>query len=318
MKNLDTLRDRIRGPVYSIITPFREEDDAIDYPTLERYINFLYKGGARIFYVMGYNSRFSELSWDEIKQMNQFVTEVAKRLDPNNIVIVADPLHCPTQVTVEFVQHAQKIGADLISLICREKYYFDDQIYNHFRMAADSAEIGVLIHEMPFLSGLGGPPVNYPISLLDRIADIPNVIAIKEDAKDDEYSREVINKIKDRVTIVISGGGLRQWLRFAEAGCQAWLDGISVFEPRLEMNFWRYYQEGKVEKYQEIIDRVEVPFFERGVKRFGWHLTIKAALESLGLMSRHERMPLQELSDGEFQIIKELMQELPIRDLAYS
>ena len=39
------------------------------------------------------------------------------------------------------------------------------------------------------LNGLGGPLVNWPLQLLDRIADLQNVVAIKEDAKDDTYSK---------------------------------------------------------------------------------------------------------------------------------
>ena len=36
---------------------------------------------------------------------------------------------------------------------------------------------------------------NWSINLLDRLADIPNVVAIKEDAKLDDYTREIVNKI---------------------------------------------------------------------------------------------------------------------------
>ena len=49
---------------------------------------------------------------------------------------------------------------------------------------------------MPFISGHGGHTINWPIELLDNIADIPNVIAIKEDAKDDIYSQNVIECLK--------------------------------------------------------------------------------------------------------------------------
>lgn len=315
MKDLTALRQKIHGPVFSILTPFREEDDEIDFPTLERYLHRIYDAGGRIFYVMGYNSRYSQLSWDEIKELNAFVTKTVKGIDADNIAIVADPLHCSTKVSAEFAKHAQEIGADLISIICRERFYFEDQIYNHYKMIADAVEIGILVHEMPFLNGYGGPPVNWPISLLDRVADIPNVIAVKEDAKDDDYSRAVIETIRDRVAIVISGGGKRQWLRFADMGCQAWLNGIGVFEPRLATNFYRYYQEGNIEKYQEIIDKIEVPFFEEGVQRFGWHLAIKAALQARGIMSRRDRLPLQELPEEQYQEVKVLIERLPIEEL---
>lgn len=312
MGNLKAIQDKIQGPVFSILTPFREDNENIDYDSLEKYLNYSYESGAKNFFVMAYNSRYSQLSWDEIKELNSFVAKTVKALNQENLVIVADPLHCSTKVSVEFAQHAQEVGADVISIICRERYYFDDQVFNHYKMINDNSDIGILVHEMPFLNGLGGPSVNWPITLLDRVADLDHVIAIKEDAKDDEYSNEVINTLKDRLAIVISGGGKSQWLRFADKGCQAWLNGIGVFEPKLAINFWKFYKDNQIEKCHSMLREIEEPFFEHGVRKFGWHLTIKAALEHRGHMSRKDRLPLQELPEAEAKEIYKLIDSLPI------
>ncbi|VXD10675.1 dihydrodipicolinate synthase family protein [Marinoscillum sp. 108] len=308
------LKNRIQGPVYSVMTPFLKNEE-IDFLSLENSLQRIYDGGGRIFYVMGYNSRFSELSWEEIRLLNSFVTQKVKAIDSNNIMIVADPLHCSTKISIEFARHAQEIGADLISIINREKFYSEEQIYRHYKMIADAVDIGILVHEMPFLNGYGGPVVNWPISLLDRVVDIPNVIAVKEDAKDDAFSKQVIEKIKDRAAIIISGGGKRQWLQFAEVGCQSWLNGIGVFDPRLASKFWEYYQAGNKEAYMRIINEIEVPFFEKGVKKYGWHLTIKAAMEALGVIHRYERMPLMELGAEEAMDVKRLIESLPVDEV---
>lgn len=312
MKNLEDLRAKIRGPVFSVVTPFREKDDSIDYPALENYLDYAFQAGARIFYVMGYNSRFSELSWDEIKMLNTFVTKTLKSLSEDTVVIVADPLHCPTSISMDFCQHAKDIGADMISLVFREKFYSNEQVFKHYQMCADASDIGILIHEMPFISGKGGHTVNWPVELLDRLADIPNIIAIKEDAKEDTYTKDVIDTIKDRLAVIISGGGKRQWLKFADQGCQSWLNGIGVFEPKLAVKFWQAYKQGDQPTWQRIIDEVEKPFFDQGVKIYGWHLTIKAALEIRGFFPRYERMPMLALDDNEYKIIESLMNQINI------
>ncbi|MDW7695811.1 dihydrodipicolinate synthase family protein [Flammeovirgaceae bacterium SG7u.111] len=308
------LKNKINGPVFSIMTPFKE-DESIDFASLEKYLEKIHEAGGNIFYVMGYNSRYSQLSWEEIKTLNQFVSKKVKELDKNHIMIVADPLHCSTKTSIEFANHAEKIGADMISLIVRERFYSEDQIFNHYNLIAQNSSTAILIHEMPFLNGYGGPTVNWPISLLDRLADLEHVVAVKEDAKDDAYSKDVVAKLRDRVSIVISGGGKRQWLRFADIGCQAWLNGIGVFEPKLATLFWQYYQNGNKDGYMKIIEEVEVPFFERGVQKYSWHLTIKAALEARGIMKRKDRMPLQELGENEYKIVQKIIQELPIDDI---
>jgi len=312
--SLDNVREKIRGPVFSIITPFKINEE-LDFDSLDNYIDYLYKEGARIYYVMAYNSRFSELSFGEIKLLNKFVVDKAKSLDSNNIVIVADPIHCSTQVSIEFAKHAQTIGADIISLIFREKFYFEDQVFKHYEIVAKNIDIGILIHEMPFISGLGGHAMDWPVSLLDRLADIENIIAIKEDAKNDELTLQIVNKLKDRLAIITSGGGKRQWLSFVEHGCQAWLNGIGVFEPRLATHFYQYYLTGEEDKYMDIINKIEVPFFNHAVKKYGWHLSIKSALESYGVMSRYERMPMIPLSEAEHSNVEQLIASLPIDEV---
>lgn len=310
-----SLRSKIQGPVFSIVTPFREHDDEIDYTAIERYITYAYESGARNFYVMGYNSRFSELSWEEIKILNTFIAKTVKCLDDDNIIIVADPLHCSTAVSMDFCRHAEDVGADMISLIFREKFYSDDQVSKHYQMCADSCGIGILIHEMPFISGHGGHTMNWPVSLLNRLADVSNIIAIKEDAKNDDYSHQVISTIKDRLSIIISGGGKRQWLQFADHGCQAWLNGIGVFEPKLAIRFWEAYQNKDEHVWRKIIDQIETPFFEKGVALYGWHLMIRAALEIRGHFSRYERMPMLALTDQEVVSIREWFDVLPVDEL---
>ena len=313
--HFQTIQNKIKGPVFSILTPFDPLTEEIDYFSLENYIQKIYSSGGKVFYVMAYNSRYSQLTFEEIKELNSFVCRKVKELNSSNIVIVADPPHCSTKVSIEFAQHAERIGADMISLIVRERFYFEDQIFKHFEMINNSCNIGILIHEMPFLNGLGGPVVNWPLTLLDRVANLSNVIAIKEDAKDDDYSKDAIDLLKDRLSIIISGGGKSQWLRFAGQGCQAWLNGIGVFEPRLAISFWNGFKSNDKGLCNRIINEIEEPFFEHGVRKYGWHLSIKVALEHFGIMSKHDRMPLMPLPQKPATKLRNILDTLPINEL---
>lgn len=315
MKNkYSALKNRINGPVFSIITPF-DNYLRVDFPALEKYMEHLYSHGARIFYVMAYNSRFSELTNDEIKSLSAFVCKTAKSIDPENIVIVADPIHCSTEVSLEFARHAEDIGADIISLIFREKLYSNDQVFEHYAYIAENTEIGLLIHEMPFLSGRGGHVVDWPVDLIQRVSKIPSVVAIKEDAKNDELSKQIIESVKDDVSIVISGGGKRQWLRNQPYGCQAWLNGVGVFAPYLATNFYKAFQAGNQAYINRVITEVEEVFFSELVSRYGWHLAAKAAIEAMGLFSRTERMPMKAISDTDQEFVNSVIRSLPLAEL---
>ena len=102
------IQKKIRGPVFSILTPFDPITDKIDYRSLEKFIHKIHIAGGNVFYLMAYNSRYSQLTFDEIKELNGFVSKKVKELSSQNIVIVADPPHCSTKVSIEYSKHAEK------------------------------------------------------------------------------------------------------------------------------------------------------------------------------------------------------------------
>ena len=311
MANLDNIKSKIKGPAFSIITPFTDGGEHVDLDALDEYVTFLYEGGAKVFYVMGYNSRFSILSDEEILKVNETVVKRIKSFnDPECVSIIADPLHCSTDTSIKFAKHGEQIGADVISLIFREKVYFNDQVYNHFKKVSENTSLGILIHEMPLNNGIPGRPplVKWPLDLLDRIADLKNVIAIKEDTKNDDYTKLVIDTLKDRLQIITSGNGMKQWLTFAPR-CHGWLSGAGGFNPSIEVDFYNHYLSGEMDKCQNILETVEFPFNEIKDK-FGWHLGIKSAMDIMGVMSRVERMPLQQLPNESHNEIVKMMHDI--------
>ena len=307
--NFLELKNRIRGPIYSIITPFLESEE-VDYDSLDKYIKYLYDGGARNFYAMAFNTRYLLMNNKEIMDINKFVIEKVKSLDKNNIVIVGDPLHCSTKTSIEFAKHARDNGADIISLIYRAYLFFDEHVYNHYKSVADAVpEIGILVHEMPFMRGIPQhQDGSWNLDLVSKIADIPSVVAMKEDAKQDDYTRRVVDLISDRVSIVVSGDGLQQWSKVSDS-CAAWLTGIGNLWPRTELDFYQAHLKGDKEKCNEIIEKIEKPFF--WVKdNLSWHLGIKSALKTLGIMERHERMPYQPLNEEQHKTVKEIVENI--------
>jgi len=306
--SLKDIKQKLNGPIFPTITPFKDDKtNSIDYSSLIEYIDFLYSAGVRSFYVMTYNGRFSLLSWDEMKELNKVVTHHVKQKDEDCVVIVADPITNPTSVSVDFAQHAEQIGADLISCIFMERYHHDDQVYDHFKSIADNTNTGILIHAQE-LEGIHGKCL-YPIELLDRLADIPNVIAIKEDGKQPLYSEKVVKYISDRLNVIISGRGKRQYLHYHNMGCQAYLVGVASFLPQLAFKFHNAYHQRDMETVWGIINEIERPFFEIGME-FGWHPTLKSAMDIMGIMSRIERPPLCSLTTEQHDAVLKIIDNM--------
>ena len=301
------LKDKLHGCFYTIFTPF-SEDESVDYQSLEKYLSTLYLQGARRFYAMAYNSRYSQLKHSEIMELNEFCIRFLKKLDPQNIVIVGDPIHCSTRETIEFTQHAKDTGADLVSLIVREKYFTDDQILDHFAQVGKATNMAILVHEMPFLSGKGGTQMHWPKSLMMSLPKIPQIVALKEDAKDFEVTKTAL-ELEPRIRVIIAGIK-KSFLQYKPYGARAYLNGISIIDARIGETFWKAYEENDEETIQFILRELEAPFFELCVAKYGWHRTNKALIQAAGLMHRRDRMPLKHLSDEEFVLIQNVYAQI--------
>lgn len=295
---------RLEGPVYTIFTPFDERFE-IDYRALEKYLETLYLQGARRFYAMAYNSRYSQLSNNEIMDLNGFCATKLKKMDSANIVIVGDPIHCSTEVSVDFAKHARDSGADMISLIMREKYFSDTQVLEHFSRVGDRARFPVLVHEMPFLSGFDGTQMHWPISLIEALPQVPEVVALKEDAKNPDITRAAL-RLQPDISVIIAGGGKAAVQSYLPDGARSWLNGISIIDASIAEHFWSACKDGEEERQCFVIEQLEKPFFEGVVRKYGWHRTNKALLQAAGIMHRRDRMPMPHLTDKEFKEVADV------------
>lgn len=303
----ENLKNRLYGCFYTIFTPF-SADESIDYASLEKYLSTLYYQGARRFYAMAYNSRYSQLKHSEIMELNKFCIRFLKKLDSQNIVIVGDPIHCSTRETIEFTQHAKDAGADLVSLIVREKFFTDDQILDHFAQVGTATNMPILVHEMPFLSGYSGNQMHWPKTLMMSLTKIPQIIALKEDAKDFEMTKSAL-ELEPQIRVIIAGTK-KSFLQYKPYGARAYLNGISIIDARIGETFWKAYEENDEETIQFILRELEAPFFELCAAKYGWHRTNKALIQAAGLMHRRERMPLKHLSDEEFLLVQNVYAQI--------
>ena len=310
MNKINSIKNKIIGPIFPVITPFKK-DERIDYNSLNRYLKFLYNRGARVFYLMFYNSRFGLLSNEEIMKLNISAANYIKKNFKNTIVIGAEPYHCSTSASISYAKIFKKNKIDVVSLIFGEKYYNDDQIIKHFNKISKSTNIGLLLHQQLLENGISNTPplLPYSINCLKKISKMKNFIAMKEDAKIDVYTKKILINTKKNINMITSGGGKEQWLKFARYGCQAWLSGISNLDPKIAIRFYQYYKSNNLYQCKKIIKYLEKPFFEIKNK-IGWHLTIKASLEQLGLMKKYERMPMTSVKNNEMKKIKKMILKL--------
>ena len=143
---LDDIKDKIKGPIFPVITAFYENGD-VDYNSTCLYIDFLCRSGAQVIYLMAHSSRLGLLSLYEVAKLNEVICEYTKEKYPNVVVIGATPMYGGLNNTIEIAKVADAAGADLISVIFNERHYSDEQVFGFFKAIGDSVSCGILVHE---------------------------------------------------------------------------------------------------------------------------------------------------------------------------
>lgn len=296
--------DQITGPVIPLPTPFKENED-VDYEALSSYVSFLVESGIQNIMTTVGTSRFNLVNGEEIRKINETVVKAA---NGKAKTIVANPPYGRTADAVSYAKHAESIGADIFLAYYPERHYGDNYIIDFFQQLSDSANIGILIHEMPMRNGLGGGSIQYSVPLLHKLLDIENVIGVKEEALDIGYSNNLVKSISEKAVIIGAGGGMSRYLRDYWLGAKAFLGGIGNFYPALELEFYNHMLNKEFEEAHAIVNNIEIPFFGKIVP-YGWHPSLKAMLSLNNHMLPYERKPMKQTTEEEKESIGKILSE---------
>ena len=299
-------KNLIEGPVIPIPTPFNQ-DESVDLEGLGNYVKFLSENEMPAVMTTVGTSRYNLLSWQEMLDVNE---TLVKNAGPNTQTIVANPTTGGLKNTIEFGKHAEKIGADYFLVFFPERHYGEDNTFDYFKTLCDNLSIKILIHEMPMRNGLGGGAVQYSLELLERLFQLENIVGVKEEALDAEYSNKILEKFAEDVLIIGAGGGMSRYLnRDHQRGSMAFLGGIGGFIPKIELDFYKAITSGDNATATKIVEEIELKYFEKVVP-FGWHPSLKIALSIKGLTQPYERSPMKQFPDSETELMKVAVNDL--------
>lgn len=165
-------------------------------------------------FIAGKQGEFFSMSLDERKRNFEIAVEAC---DGRAGTIMS----CSDQnfdTVIELATHAQNVGADYIVVHAPVLYFIRDQgntVYNYYREICNRVDIGIAMWSHPDSGYLMGP------ELCARIAELPNIVAIKYSVPRDMY-RRLTMLAGDR--ILVSTASEDEWLdNILELGWQLYL-----------------------------------------------------------------------------------------------
>jgi 4-hydroxy-tetrahydrodipicolinate synthase len=182
-----------KGIYTAIVTPFTEADE-FDEAAFRALIDFQIAAGAAGLLVIGGSGEFVSLTPSE----RQRVIDVAIDQSARRIPIIAGALAPGTREVQDTVRYATRAGADAVLVL--PSYYIKasaDGIYEHFARVADSAAIPIVAYNNASRTG-----ITLDIGILERLARIPSIVALKECERDLAIVAAKIGAIGDRIAIL--------------------------------------------------------------------------------------------------------------------
>lgn len=158
-----------------MVTPFKE-DQSLDLVKAQKLARFLVDSGrADTLILCGTTGEFATMTFEERVALFQGIKEEVG----DQIPLIAGVGCASTVETIRLAQKTQQMGYETVMVIAP---YFSkpnqEQIYEHFRLVAESVDVNVLLYNIPIFTG-----VNIGPATLSRLAEIENIVAIKDEAE---------------------------------------------------------------------------------------------------------------------------------------
>ncbi|MGM7700799.1 2,4-dihydroxyhept-2-ene-1,7-dioic acid aldolase [Pseudalkalibacillus sp. Hm43] len=242
MSRFDELKQRLRGSIAPIITPFKE-DDSLDLETLKELINWHIESGTHGISVTGTTGEPSSLTLEERVE----VMETAAKTVNGRVPFVPGTGSTNHQETLYLTKKAKEIGADAAMVIV--PYYnkpSQHALYKHFKTIADTVDIPIIIYNIP-----GRTAVNMDVKTIARLnQDCENIIGIKESNKDFEHVNRVLLEC-GRDFLLYSGIELLCYPMLTIGGA-GYISATANVMPGRVADVYNYWINGDVQKAQEL------------------------------------------------------------------
>jgi len=174
---------KITGSIVALVTPMRA-DGAVDHEALAKAVDRVIEAGSAAIVSVGTTGESATLDVDEHTEVIRRTIDVAA----GRVPIIAGTGANSTAEAIHLTAAAKAAGADAALLVT--PYYNkppQEGLYRHFKAVAEAVDIPQILYNVP-----GRTAVDMLPSTVERLADVPGIVGIKEAKGDLDRVRELV------------------------------------------------------------------------------------------------------------------------------
>lgn len=281
----------------AMVTPFNERGE-VDYQAAGKLALRLVESGSDGLVIAGTTGESPTLSSTEKLRLFSTVVEAVG----GKATVFAGTGSNSTQQSIEMTKEAEKTGVDAIMAVA--PYYNkppQEGVYQHFKAIAEATSLPVMVYNIPSRTGINILP-----STMARLAEIRNIVALKESAGDLNQAAEMVRVLPKEFAVYSGDDSLA--LPIMAVGGVGVVSVASHLVGRRIKNMVEAYSQGKTEEavaiHKELLPLFKVLFITSNP------IMIKSALNLMGINVGSIRLPLVEATEDEMGRLKSVLQGL--------
>jgi 4-hydroxy-tetrahydrodipicolinate synthase len=290
---MDNVRERLRGSLPALITPFRNGE--VDEAAFRRFVSWQISEGSHGLVPAGTTGETATLSHAEHRRVIEICIDEAK----GRVPVIAGAGSNSTAEAIDLSKHAKEAGADAILSVT--PYYnrpTQEGIYRHFAAISDAVDIPIVVYNIPSRS-----VVEITVETMARLSRVANIVGVKD------ATANLARPSRERLVCapgfrLLSGedGTALGYLAHGGHGCISVTANVA---PRLCAQFQELCMQGAFAAALEMQDRLmplhDAMFCEASPS------PVKFAASLLGLSSPEVRLPLVPATEAARVRIREAM-----------
>jgi 4-hydroxy-tetrahydrodipicolinate synthase len=284
-----------KGSIVAIVTPFR--NGAVDEEKLRELVEFQIAGGTDGIVPCGTTGESSTLDYEEHDRVIRIVVEQVNKRVP----VIAGTGSNATHEAIEMTEHAKKLGADGALLVT--PYYnkpTQEGLFLHYQAVAKAVALPQILYNVPGRTG-----VNLLPETVARLAEISNIVAIKEATGSLQQASEVLALCGDKLD-VLSGDDFITFPMMA-CGAKGVISVVANIMPKEVAALVDAFFAGKMEEARQLHLRLlkisNAMFIESNP------VPVKTAVSLMGKASDEVRLPLAPMAEGNKAKLVAIMKE---------
>ena len=290
MKNID-----LTGCGTALITPFK--DGEVDYDAFAALVDRQVEAGIDFLVPLGTTGETPCLEDDErIK-----VLQVAKAHSQGRPVVVGGGTNS-LQHTIRSMKMLEPYGVDAFLIVV--PYYnkpTQEGQYQYFKAVAESTDKPVVLYNVPGRTG-----VNMTAETCLRLAQIPNIVAVKEASGNREQIETILANAPEGFQVLSGNDDDTLWMM--QQGGAGIISVASNVAPKHMADFIGAIREGDMAK-AEALNKELTPLFINCFVESN-PIPAKAAMAAMGLIRNELRLPLVPSQQGTYDLMVETISAL--------